>query len=46
MLSVVDNSVTREEFIAFYDDISINFAHNDVFSRFVSNQWHYTPQKL
>jgi Ca2+-binding EF-hand superfamily protein len=44
-LPVVNGEVTREEFLAFYDDVNINFAHNDVFLRYVSSQWHYTPQK-
>lgn len=25
--------------------MSINFAHNDVFFRYVGQQWHYTPEK-
>jgi Ca2+-binding EF-hand superfamily protein len=45
MLPVSNESVTREEFINYYDDANINFAHNDVFFRYVSNQWHYTSEK-
>lgn len=45
MLAVENGSVTRDEFIAFYDDANINFAHNDIFFRYVSSQWHYTPEK-
>lgn len=41
MLVITDNAVTRDEFIAFYDDTNINYAHNDIFFRFVSNIWHY-----
>jgi len=26
--------------------MNINFAHNDIFIRFVSNFLHYTPEKL
>lgn len=43
MLYVKDNSVTREEFVSFYDDLNINFGHNDIFFRYVSVQWFYTP---
>jgi hypothetical protein len=46
MLAVSNDEVTREEFINYYDDVNINFAHNDVFFRYVSNQWHYTPEKI
>jgi hypothetical protein len=42
---VANGSITRDEFIAFYDDANINFSHNDVFFRFVSSQWHYTLEK-
>jgi Ca2+-binding EF-hand superfamily protein len=45
MLAVSNESVTREEFISYYDDANINFAHNDVFFRYLSSQWHYTPEK-
>lgn len=45
MLAVNNQSVTREEFLNYYDDVNINFAHNDVFLRYVSNQWHYNPEK-
>lgn len=42
LLAVNDDQVSRDEFIAYYDDVNVNFAHNDIFFRFVSNQWHYT----
>lgn len=43
MLYVQNDSVTREEFVNFYDDLNINFGHNDIFFRYVSVQWFYTP---
>jgi len=46
LLSVNNGAVSRDEFIAFYDDVNVNYAHNDIFFRYVSNQWHYTPEKL
>ena len=46
MLSLQEGCITREEFIAYYDDLNINFPHNDVFIRFVSQQWNFTPQKI
>ena len=46
LFAVANNEITKEEFIAFYDDVNINFAHNDIFVRFVSNFWHYTPEKI
>jgi Ca2+-binding EF-hand superfamily protein len=45
-LVVNNGAVTKEEFIAFYDDLNVNYAHNDIFFRYVSSQWHYTPDKL
>lgn len=45
LFSVSNGEITRDEFIAFYDDCNINFAHNDVFFRYVANQWHFTPEK-
>lgn len=46
MIAVANDLVTRDEFIALYDDLNINYAHNDIFFRYVSSQWHYTPEKL
>lgn len=37
--------ISRDEFIAYYDDLNINFPHNDVFVRFVSSMWNHTPEK-
>lgn len=45
MLAITNETVTREEFLNYYDDVNINFAHNDVFFRYVGSQWHYTPEK-
>jgi hypothetical protein len=44
-LHIQDDCISREEFIAFYDDMNINFAHNDGFFRYVSAQWYHTPEK-
>ena len=41
-----DGVVTKEEFIAYYDDSNINFPNNEVFWRFVSSMWEYTPDKM
>lgn len=46
LLVVNNDCVSRDEFIAFYDDVNVNYAHNDVFFRYVSSQWHYTQEKL
>ena len=46
MLVITENSLAKDEFIAFYDDTNINYAHNDIFLRFVSNIWHYQPEHL
>lgn len=45
MFSIPEGVITREEFVAYYDDLSINFPHNDVFIRFVSQEWNFTPEK-
>ena len=45
LFSVTNGEINKEEFISFYDDCNINFAHNDVFFRYVGNQWHFTPEK-
>ena len=46
LLVVREDEVSKEEFVALYNDMNINFAHNDVFFRNVSHQWHFTPEKL
>lgn len=46
MLLVENGQVTKEEFISFYNDMNINFNHNDIFRRFVGTQWHYTSHKI
>ena len=46
MLVITENSLAKDEFIAFYDDTNINYAHNDIFLRLVSNIWHYQPEHL
>ena len=43
MLHVQEGMVSREEFVSFYDDLNINFGHNEIFVRYVSAQWFYTP---
>ena len=45
MLVVEEGAISRDEFIAFYDDLNINLPHNDIFIRYVSEQWHHTPVK-
>ena len=32
--------------MAFYNDVNVNFAHNDIFFRYVGSVWHYTPEKM
>jgi hypothetical protein len=32
--------------VNFYDDLNINFGHNDIFVRYVSTQWFYTEEKM
>ncbi len=46
MVHVQEGFVSREEFISFYNDLNINFGNNDIFVRYVSAQWFYTPEKL
>ncbi len=46
MLHVQDGMILREEFVNFYDDLNINFGHNDIFVRYLSSQWFYTPEKM
>ena len=41
-----DGEVSKEEFVALYNDLNVNFAHNDIFFRYISSQWHYTHQKI
>lgn len=34
-----DESVTQEEFLNFYNDLSLNIPDDETFVRFVSSQW-------
>lgn len=42
-----DGSVTQEEFLNFYNDLSLNIPDDETFIRFVSSQWGvpYVPSK-
>jgi hypothetical protein len=42
LLSLPDGKLTREEFIAFYDDLSVNFPHDEPFIKYISQQWDYS----
>lgn len=46
LLSLPEGYLTREEFIAFYDDLNVNFPHDEPFAKYVSKQWGYTPPKV
>lgn len=46
LFSISNGTISREEFMAYYDDLNINLPHNDIFHRYVSSQWHFTPEKL
>lgn len=37
--------LTREEFIAFYEDLSVNYPNDDVFKKYISKQWNFTPSQ-
>jgi hypothetical protein len=43
LLSMPEGYLTREEFIAFYDDLNVNYPHDEPFAKYVSNQWGYLP---
>ena len=45
LFSLKEGEISREEFLAYYDDLNINMPHNDIFFRHVSSQWHFTPEK-
>ncbi len=38
--------LSREEFIAFYDDLNVNYPHDEPFTKYVSKQWGYVPPKV
>ena len=38
-----NDEISKDEFVALYNDLNVNFAHNDIFFRYVSSQRHYTP---
>ena len=42
MLVINDSTVEKSEFVAFYDDLSINIPVSDTFCRYVCEQWNYT----
>lgn len=45
LLSLPEGYLTREEFISFYDDLSVNYPHDEPFIKYVSKQWNYTAPK-
>ena len=46
MLHLPNGILTKDEFISFYDDLSLNFPHDEPFEKYVSHQWSYTPEKV
>jgi Ca2+-binding EF-hand superfamily protein len=43
LLSIPEGKLTKEELLAFYDDLSVNFPHDEPFLKYVSQQWNYSP---
>jgi hypothetical protein len=41
-MSVPEGVITKQEFVAFHDDLSLNFPHDDPFIRFISEQWNFS----
>lgn len=44
-MHIPNGTVTKDEFIAFYDDLSLNFPHDEPFEKYVSHQWSYQPER-
>lgn len=45
MLALPNGYLTREEFVAYYDDLNVNYPHDDSFIKYVSKHWGYVPPK-
>ena len=39
-----EGKLTKEEFVAFYDDLDLNFPHDEPFAKYVCHQWGYNPE--
>ena len=35
----------KEEFVAFFDDLSVNFPHDEPFIKYVGHCWGYAPER-
>ncbi len=46
LFALPEGILTREEFIAMYDDLNINFPHDDQFIKNISDQWRYSLQQV
>lgn len=42
LLFFKDGQLSEEEFVAFYDDLSLNFPHDEPFLKYVSRQWGFS----
>lgn len=45
LVSLPEGILTREEFLAFYDDLNVNYADDERFIKYVSKQWGYVASK-
>lgn len=44
LLYFSEGQLTQEEFVAFYEDLTLNFPHDEPFIKYVSRQWGYVPE--
>jgi hypothetical protein len=46
LLPMPDGHLTKEEFLAFFDDLSLNFPHDEPFIKHIEYLWNYHPEKV
>ena len=45
LIPITDGQLVKEEFVAFFDDLSVNFPHDEPFIKYVGHCWGYTPDR-
>ena len=45
LLPIPEGNLVKEEFVAFFDDLSVNFSHDEPFMKYVGHLWGYNGEK-
>jgi hypothetical protein len=41
---MTDNQLSKEEFIAFHEDLNVNYPHDEPFLKYISIMWNFVSQ--